>query len=82
MIGLIILLPANLSCVAFFNQVRQLLQNSGKGHVVATCRNPESSSGLLDLKNMFAERLSILQLDVTVERTIEVVLYSLFFVII
>ncbi|OWM63751.1 uncharacterized protein LOC116215647 isoform X2 [Punica granatum] len=51
--------------------VRQLLQKSGKGHVVATCRNPNRSSGLLDLKNMFPERLSVLPLDVTVESTIE-----------
>ncbi|KAK4781943.1 hypothetical protein SAY86_016045 [Trapa natans] len=51
--------------------VRQLLQKSERGHVVATCRNPDRSMGLLDLQNMFSKRLSILQLDATVESTIE-----------
>ncbi|XP_056175746.1 uncharacterized oxidoreductase C663.09c isoform X1 [Syzygium oleosum] len=52
--------------------VEQLLQKSEKGHVIATCRKPNEASGLLSLKNMFAERLSILPLDVTNESTIEV----------
>ncbi|GMY33532.1 putative oxidoreductase [Fagus crenata] len=51
--------------------VKQLLEKNEKGHVVATCRNPDAASGLLDLKNRFAERLSILQLDLTNESTIE-----------
>ncbi|GMN58863.1 hypothetical protein TIFTF001_027958 [Ficus carica] len=51
--------------------VKQLLENNEKGHVVATCRNPSGATGLHDLKNKFAERLSILPLDVTVESTIE-----------
>ncbi|KAK4751190.1 hypothetical protein SAY87_004672 [Trapa incisa] len=51
--------------------VRQLLQKSERGHVVATCRNPDRSMGLLDLQNMFSKRLSILQLDATIESTIE-----------
>ncbi|XP_030471316.2 uncharacterized protein LOC115689431 isoform X3 [Syzygium oleosum] len=51
--------------------VEQLLQKSEKGHVIATCRKPNEASGLLSLKNMFAERLSILPLDVTNESTIE-----------
>ncbi|XP_030551548.1 C-factor isoform X2 [Rhodamnia argentea] len=51
--------------------VKQLLQNSEKGHVIATCRKPNEALGLLSLKNMFAERLSILPLDATNESTIE-----------
>ncbi|KAJ0082870.1 hypothetical protein Patl1_11560 [Pistacia atlantica] len=51
--------------------VKQLLEKNDKGHVIATCRNPNAATGLLDLKNKFAERLDILQLDLTVESTIE-----------
>ncbi|GLU17494.1 hypothetical protein SLE2022_338580 [Rubroshorea leprosula] len=51
--------------------VKQLLEKNDKGHVVATCRNPDGATGLLELKTKFAERLSILQLDLTVETTIE-----------
>ncbi|XP_062082178.1 uncharacterized protein LOC133788637 [Humulus lupulus] len=51
--------------------VKQLLEKDDKGHVVATCRNPSRAKGLHDLQNKFAERLSILPLDVTVESTIE-----------
>ncbi|KAL0398192.1 UNVERIFIED_CONTAM: hypothetical protein Sradi_2162500 [Sesamum radiatum] len=51
--------------------VRQLLEKSDKGHVVATCRNPNEATGLLELKNKFAERLDIHQLDLTIDRTIE-----------
>ncbi|KAL5577822.1 hypothetical protein UlMin_019521 [Ulmus minor] len=51
--------------------VKQLLEKNEKGHVVATCRNPNAPTGLLDLKNKFAERLCILPLDVTNESTIE-----------
>ncbi|KAF7849303.1 hypothetical protein BT93_L0996 [Corymbia citriodora subsp. variegata] len=51
--------------------VKLLLQKSEKGHVIATCRKPNEASGLLSLKNMFAQRLSILPLDVTDESTIE-----------
>ncbi|KAG9439557.1 hypothetical protein H6P81_019722 [Aristolochia fimbriata] len=51
--------------------VRQLLEKKEKGHVIATCRNPSVATGLLDLKKKFEERLNILPLDVTVERTIE-----------
>lgn len=50
--------------------VKQLLEKE-KGHVIATCRNPSGATGLLHLKSKFAERLSILQLDVTNESTIE-----------
>ena len=56
----------------FSIQVKQLLKNNEKGHVIATCRNPTGARGLLELKNQFAERLNILPLDVTVESTIEV----------
>ncbi|KAL0442384.1 UNVERIFIED_CONTAM: Benzil reductase ((S)-benzoin forming) IRC24 [Sesamum latifolium] len=51
--------------------VRQLLEKSDKGHVVATCRNPNGATGLLELKNKFADRLDIHQLDLTIDRTIE-----------
>ncbi|KAA8514781.1 hypothetical protein F0562_017960 [Nyssa sinensis] len=51
--------------------VKQLLEKTEKGHVVATCRDPSQAAGLLDLKNKFAERLNIQQLDLTVESTIE-----------
>ncbi|KAI3420497.1 uncharacterized protein J3R85_012809 [Psidium guajava] len=51
--------------------VKQLLEKSEKGHVIATCRKPNEASGLLSLKNMFAERLSVLPLDATSESTIE-----------
>ncbi|KAJ8631311.1 hypothetical protein MRB53_024634 [Persea americana] len=52
--------------------VRQLLEKNEKGQVVATCRNPDGSTGLLELKRRFMERLNILRLDVTDESTIEV----------
>ncbi|KAK9121985.1 hypothetical protein Syun_019602 [Stephania yunnanensis] len=51
--------------------VRQLLEREDKGHVVATCRNPNGATGLLELKRKFSERLNILHLDVTNESTIE-----------
>ncbi|XP_050225786.1 uncharacterized protein LOC126675220 [Mercurialis annua] len=51
--------------------VKQLLEKDEKGHVVATCRNPDKATGLFDLKNKFADRLNILQLDLTVEKSIE-----------
>ncbi|XP_043688082.1 C-factor-like isoform X1 [Telopea speciosissima] len=51
--------------------VRQLLEKKDKGHVIATCRNPNGATSLLDLKRKFDERLSVLQLDVTNENTIE-----------
>ncbi|KAB1222910.1 hypothetical protein CJ030_MR2G013600 [Morella rubra] len=51
--------------------VKQLLEKNEKGHVVATCRNPDSATGLLSLKNKFSERLSIQKLDLTLESTIE-----------
>lgn len=51
--------------------VKQLLEKDDKGQVVATCRNPNQSTGLFDLKNRFAERLDILKLDVTDENTIQ-----------
>ncbi|KAM3684395.1 hypothetical protein ACB098_11G042400 [Castanea mollissima] len=53
------------------SMVKQLLEKNEKGHVVATCRNPDVASGLLHLKNRYAERLSILPLDLTIESTIE-----------
>ncbi|XP_028800358.1 uncharacterized protein LOC114755660 isoform X2 [Neltuma alba] len=53
------------------SQVKQLLENDDKGHVIATCRNPNGSIGLVNLKDKFAERLRTLPLDVTVESTIE-----------
>lgn len=57
--------------------MRQLLGTNAKGHVVATCRNPDAAAGLLELKRQFAERLNILPVDVTNESSIEVSLASL-----
>ncbi|CAJ2657846.1 unnamed protein product [Trifolium pratense] len=51
--------------------VKQLLENNDKGHVVATCRNPNASTGLLHLKDRFEDRLQVLPLDLTVESSIE-----------
>ncbi|KAG2689548.1 hypothetical protein I3760_09G144200 [Carya illinoinensis] len=51
--------------------VKQLLEKEEKGHVIATCRNPDAATGLLYLKNKFSERLSIQRLDLTLESTIE-----------
>lgn len=51
--------------------VRQLLEKNDKGYVVATCRNPNGATGLLELKNKFAERLDIHRLDLTIESTME-----------
>ncbi|XP_078178123.1 NAD(P)-binding Rossmann-fold superfamily protein isoform X2 [Carex rostrata] len=51
--------------------VRQLLHRRETGHVVATCRNPDSATDLLKLKRDYANRLNILPLDVTNESTIE-----------
>ncbi|XP_057972159.1 uncharacterized protein LOC131160470 isoform X1 [Malania oleifera] len=51
--------------------VKQLLEKREKGHVIATCRKPNEATKLLDLKNKFADRLNIMQLDVTIESTIE-----------
>lgn len=69
----------NLAFSYFLIQVKQLLENDDKGHVVATCRNPNGSIGLTNLKDKFAERLRILPLDVTVESSIEVLLCLLFY---
>ncbi|KAJ6293451.1 hypothetical protein OIU78_025431 [Salix suchowensis] len=51
--------------------VKQVLEKNDKGHVVATCRNPDRATGLVDLKDKFAERLNIVPLDLTIESTIE-----------
>ncbi|XP_004486507.1 uncharacterized protein [Cicer arietinum] len=51
--------------------VKQLLEKNDKGHVVATCRNPNESTGLNDLKDRFSDRLQILPLDLTVESSIQ-----------
>uniref|UniRef100_A0A2K1YL09 Uncharacterized protein n=1 Tax=Populus trichocarpa TaxID=3694 RepID=A0A2K1YL09_POPTR len=51
--------------------VKQLLEKNDKGHVIATCRNPNGATGLVDLKNKFAERLNIMPIDLTIESTIE-----------
>jgi len=52
--------------------VRQLLDNYGKGHVIATCRNPDYAEGLLDLKRKHTDRLTLIHLDVTDESSITV----------
>lgn len=59
-------------------QVKQLLERDQKGHVLATCRNPDQSNGLQELKTQFSDRLNLLKLDVTVESTIEVWTFCLF----
>ncbi|KAE9594867.1 hypothetical protein Lal_00013274 [Lupinus albus] len=51
--------------------VKQLLENNDRGHVIATCRNPSASTGLIHLKDKFADRLKILPLDLTDESSIE-----------
>ncbi|KAK7303625.1 hypothetical protein RJT34_14535 [Clitoria ternatea] len=51
--------------------VKQLLESDDKGHVIATCRNPGTSTGLIHLKDKFADRLRILPLDLTFESSIE-----------
>ncbi|CAI9089541.1 OLC1v1024129C1 [Oldenlandia corymbosa var. corymbosa] len=51
--------------------VKQLLEKNERGHVVATCRSPNESIGLKELKSKFAQRLDILRLDLTIESTIE-----------
>ncbi|PKA61954.1 (-)-isopiperitenone reductase [Apostasia shenzhenica] len=56
---------------------RQLLEKDSKGHVVATCRNPDGAKGLLELKGKFEDRLNVLPLDVTDESTIEAVTISI-----
>lgn len=52
--------------------VRQLLDDYGKGHVIATCRNPDYAEGLLDLKKKHTDRLTLIHLDVTDESSIGV----------
>jgi len=60
---------------SFFHlQVKQLLENDDKERVIATCRNPSASTGLIHLKDKFEDRLRILPLDLTVESSIEVML--------
>lgn len=51
--------------------VKQLLEKNSKEHVVATCRDPNTATGLIELKNNFSERLHIQRLDLTNESTIE-----------
>lgn len=58
-------------------QVKQLLEENDKGHVVATCRNPNGAKGLLELRDKFVDRLDIQRLDLTMETTIEVTLLNL-----
>ena len=61
--------------------VRQLLERpdaslagrpaAAGGHVVATCRDPPSSPGLVALQRAFPHRLTVLALDVTDTASIE-----------
>ncbi|KAL8551444.1 hypothetical protein ACS0TY_000514 [Phlomoides rotata] len=51
--------------------VKQLLEKTKEGHVVATCSNPSVATGLLELKNKFADRLDIHRLHLTNDTTIE-----------
>ncbi|KAK1303982.1 hypothetical protein QJS10_CPB11g01595 [Acorus calamus] len=62
---------AGLSFVFYPRMVRQLLEKNDKGHVVATCRNPDQAVGLVELKRKYTERLNVLQLDITNESAIE-----------
>ncbi|XP_028248458.1 uncharacterized protein LOC114425707 isoform X1 [Glycine soja] len=65
-------LPEELASNFFFHlQVKQILEYDDKEHVIATCRNPSASTGLIHLKDKFADRLKILSLDLTVETSIE-----------
>ncbi|KAG4990357.1 hypothetical protein JHK87_023814 [Glycine soja] len=57
--------------IFFHLQVKQILEYDDKEHVIATCRNPSASTGLIHLKDKFADRLKILSLDLTVETSIE-----------
>uniref|UniRef100_A0A2C9UKT5 Uncharacterized protein n=1 Tax=Manihot esculenta TaxID=3983 RepID=A0A2C9UKT5_MANES len=68
---------AFLSTPVALTSVKQLLEKNEKGHVIATCRNPNGAMGLLDLKNKFPERLDILQLDLTIESSIEATTMSI-----
>ncbi|KAL8538524.1 hypothetical protein ACS0TY_000512 [Phlomoides rotata] len=54
-----------------FELVKQLLEKTKEGHVVATCSNPSVATGLLELKNKFADRLDIHRLHLTNYTTIE-----------
>lgn len=51
--------------------VKQLLVRNSQEHVIATCRNPNTAAGLIELKNKFSERLHIQKLDLTIDSTIE-----------
>lgn len=64
-----------MKCISHISvgQARQLLERNEEGHVIATCRNPDGATGLLELKRKFMERLNIMQLDVTKESTIKVI---------
>lgn len=53
-----------------------MLDNSSNGHVVATCRNPDGATELLELKDRFRDRLDVHRLDLTIDRTIEVCLLT------
>jgi hypothetical protein len=52
--------------------VKQLLERSAEGRVVATCRDPGGANSLSLLKEQHGDRLTVLPLDVTKESTIEV----------
>ncbi|KAH8946103.1 hypothetical protein BDL97_12G075700 [Sphagnum fallax] len=51
--------------------VKQLLERSAEGRVIATCRDPAGANSLSLLKEQHGERLTVLPLDVTKESTIE-----------
>ncbi|GKE00283.1 hypothetical protein Tco_1388266 [Tanacetum coccineum] len=42
-----------------FGPVKQLLERNSQEHVMATCRNPDGASGLIELKKSFPDRASI-----------------------
>lgn len=51
--------------------VRQLLSREPASHVIATCRNPDDAPDLARLRMEHSERLRVLRLDVSEERSIE-----------
>ena len=53
-------------------QTRQILAKYPDSPVVATCRNPSAAENLMALKEKYPSQLTVLKLDVTDERTAEV----------
>ena len=58
----------------FLKQTRQLLVSHPDSPVIATCRNPGTADDLMALKKKYPSQLSVMKLDVTDERTAEVLI--------